>query len=53
MLTFEPLLAYLGPETILPLTSALAAAGGVLLIGWRHIRIFCRKVFRFILRKQA
>lgn len=32
------LLAYIGPETVLPLTSALAAAGGVLLMFGRRIR---------------
>jgi len=45
------LLAYLGPETILPAASALAAVVGVVLICWRFViacvvkgfRMFCRK----------
>ena len=31
------LLAYLGPETIMPLASAFAAIAGVVMIGWRYI----------------
>jgi hypothetical protein len=34
------LMAYIGPETILPATSALAAVGGALLIAGRHIKRF-------------
>lgn len=33
------LLAYVGPETILPLTSALAAIGGAFLMFGRYVRI--------------
>ena len=32
------LLAYVGPETILPLGSILAAIGGVALMFWSYIR---------------
>jgi hypothetical protein len=32
------LFAYVGPDTILPVTSALAAAGGVFLMFGRQIR---------------
>ncbi len=28
---------YIGPETIMPLASALAAVGGVLLMFWRKV----------------
>ena len=42
-------LAYIGPETILPATSALAAAGGVLLLFGRRIGRF----FVWIVRKVA
>jgi len=31
------LFAYVGPETMLPLASALAAVVGVLLFGWRWV----------------
>ena len=36
---------YLGPETILPLGSVLAALIGVILIGWRWIFAFFRKLY--------
>jgi hypothetical protein len=32
------LLAYIGPETILPLGSILAALGGVALMFWGYVR---------------
>ena len=32
------LLAYIGPETILPLTSVLAAVGGTALLFWGYVR---------------
>ena len=38
------IILYIGPETILPLTSALAAIVGVLLIVWRHVFGLVRKV---------
>jgi hypothetical protein len=38
---------YVGPETLLPLTSALAAITGVLLIFWHHVVGIVRKVWRF------
>ena len=31
-------LAYIGPETILPLTSVLAALGGTALLFWGYVR---------------
>lgn len=31
-------LAYIGPETILPLTSVLAAVGGAALLFWSYVR---------------
>jgi hypothetical protein len=36
---------YLGPETILPLGSIVAALIGVVLIGWRWIIAFFRKAY--------
>jgi hypothetical protein len=39
---------YLGPETLMPIASALAAVGGVLLLFWRRVvgtvRLFVQKV---------
>ena len=39
---------YLGPETILPLASALAAVVGVLLILWRNIVSASKKLLRWV-----
>ena len=39
---------YLGPETILPLTSVIAAVVGVLLIFWRYILSAIKKLIRKI-----
>jgi hypothetical protein len=39
---------YIGPETIMPLASILAAIVGVLLIVWRYVVGFLRKVIRYI-----
>jgi hypothetical protein len=45
------ILAYVGPETILPVTSALAAAGGVLALFWGQIRRFFTWVVGRIIRR--
>lgn len=37
-------LLYVGPDQILPLTSILGAIGGALLIFWRHVVGFFRKI---------
>jgi hypothetical protein len=41
-----PLLAYIGPETIVPLTSLLAVIGGVLLCGWHWVCAACQRCYR-------
>ena len=50
--SFPPILLYLGPETMMPLGSFLAASIGILLVFWRHVvtlvsssfnRVFHRK----------
>ena len=47
-------LLYFGPETIMPVTSVLAAAVGVLLIFWRHVTTTVRTGFRrLFIRKQV
>ena len=38
-------LLYLGPETVMPLVSFLAAALGVILIFWRYIVRFFKRIF--------
>ncbi len=44
-------LLYIGPETFMPILSALAAVGGVLLIFWRNVMAFFRKAFNFFRHK--
>lgn len=36
------LLGYIGPESTLPLASALAAVVGVALMGWNYFAIACK-----------
>jgi hypothetical protein len=45
------LLLYIGPETMLPLASALAAIGGVLLMFWHRFVGILRRLWRLIARK--
>jgi hypothetical protein len=47
-----PVLLYIGPETLLPLTSALAAIVGVLLMAWHKVLAIITKVWRLLLRNQ-
>jgi hypothetical protein len=46
------LFLYIGPETILPLTSALAAVVGVLLMFWQRFVGIVRWVWRLVIRKR-
>lgn len=46
------ILLYIGPESMLPLASALAAIGGVLLIFWQRFVGLVRKLWRLIVRKE-
>lgn len=39
------ILLYVGPEVLLPVTSALAAIGGVLMIFWRQVTGLFRRFF--------
>jgi len=43
--------SYIGPDTILPLASALAACGGAIMIFWRYIVRFCKNVWRLTVRR--
>lgn len=45
------ILAYVGPETILPVTSALAAVGGVLMLFGGKIRQFFAWVVGWFIRR--
>ena len=54
LLMQKPVMLYFGPETIMPITSVLAAAVGMTLIFWRHITTTVRSGFRrLFIRKQA
>ena len=44
------LLGYIGPETMLPLASILAAGVGVILMFWRYIIQLIRRIFGAIFR---
>jgi hypothetical protein len=46
-------LLYLGPETIMPLGSFLAAAVGILLIFWRQATAMVRNSFRRVLGRKS
>jgi hypothetical protein len=45
------LFAYVGPDTLLPLTSGLAGALGVFLMFGRQVRRLAVRSWRFIVRK--
>ena len=45
------LMLYIGPETMLPLASALAAIGGLLLMFWQRFIGLLRWCWRRIVRK--
>jgi hypothetical protein len=46
LITLSNLLGYIGPETILPLTSALAAIGGGVMLFWNTLRRWTTRLFR-------
>ncbi len=45
--------AYLGPNTVLPIASVLAAAIGVILMFWRYFMTMARKTIKTVLRREA
>lgn len=45
MLAFH-LVLYVGPDQLMPLTSVLGAVGGALLIFWRQVVGFVKKIGR-------
>jgi hypothetical protein len=45
-------LFYVGPETLLPLTSALGAIGGLLMIFWRQVSGAFHRVVGLFSRRQ-
>jgi hypothetical protein len=46
-------LLYVGPDQILPLTSILGAIGGALLIFWRHVVGFFKRIGSLFSKKKA
>jgi undecaprenyl pyrophosphate phosphatase UppP len=46
------IMLYIGPETMLPLASALAAIAGVLLMFWQRFVGLLRKFWQLIVRKE-
>jgi hypothetical protein len=44
-LAFLGLILYVGPDQILPFTSALAAVGGAILIFWRQVAGAAKRMF--------
>jgi hypothetical protein len=48
---FEPVFAYFGPETIMPVASIIGAVGGVLMIFGRTIVRLASRSMRTLLRK--
>lgn len=53
MATIASLWAYIGPETALPLASALAAVVGVLLMFWNFIWRLLKKSFQLLFGKKG
>jgi hypothetical protein len=45
-----PMLLYIGPDVFLPLTSALAAILGVLLLFWQKVTALAGRLWRMIRR---
>ena len=45
------ILLYIGPEAFLPITSALAAIAGAVLIFWNRVVGLARKIWQTITRK--
>lgn len=47
------MLGYIGPETMLPAASALAAITGVVMMGWRYILGLIKKGFSLVFHRHA
>jgi hypothetical protein len=51
--TLPLVVLYIGPDLIMPLTSALAAILGGLLMFWNRISGFVRAAWRFVVRSKS
>ena len=47
------MILYIGPDLLLPFTSAIAAVVGVLLMFWHRLTGWVRSVWRMIFRRKA
>ncbi len=46
-----PMLVYIGPDVFLPLTSALAAILGVLLLFWQKVVLLVARLWRMVFHR--
>jgi hypothetical protein len=44
---------YIGPDSLLPITSVLGAIGGIIMIFWRQVVGFARKIGSVFSRKST
>ncbi len=44
---------YGGPDTVLPMASALAAIGGLLLMLWKQVTMFLTRFFRLFRKRSS
>jgi hypothetical protein len=51
MAVHRPLVAYVGPDTVLPLASTVAAVVGAVLVFWGYLVSLVKKAFKFLVRK--
>lgn len=51
--TLPVVVAYIGPDLLMPLTSALAAIAGVLLIFWNRVVGFVRAAWRTLFQRDS
>jgi hypothetical protein len=51
MLSITLAFLYVGPDQIMPFTSALAAVGGVILIFWRQVSSAARRFLSLLTRR--
>ena len=47
------MILYIGPDLLLPFTSAIAAVAGVLLMFWHRLTGWVRSVWRMLFRRKA
>jgi hypothetical protein len=47
------MILYIGPDLLLPFTSALAAVAGVVLMFWHRLTGWARSVWRMLFRRKA